>query len=65
MIFGTIGNELVFLQRWKTKSGPKIMGQYPWYFRAFVLFVFAYTIHKYGFAVTPNMAAILHFFGAL
>lgn len=63
MIFGSIfnngwGGQDFIINRGR-KAGPKFMGQYPALFRAFVLAVFAYTIHKYGFGITPNMETFL------
>lgn len=69
MIFGSIFNNgwggQDFIISRSRKAGPKFMGQYPAWFRAFVLAVFAYTIHKYGFGITPNMETFLSYVDSL
>ena len=65
MYFGSIfnngwGGQDIIIGR-RRKAGPKFMGQYPAWVRAFIVFAFAYTIHQHGFAITPNMMVVIKF----
>jgi len=54
-----------FIYRIKQRCMKMPLAYAPAWVRAFVLFSFAYTLHKYGFSVTPNLQLVIDFVKSL